>query len=86
MGSEVTVSRGRDVAFLLIGPAVAASVAFGLVPAVMRLYAEHRGLAGAIDPRLVDIFSLTLNLALLVALFRLRGLRRGFQERREETE
>lgn len=80
------MSRGRVVTFLLIGPMLAASLAFGLVPAVMRLYAEHHGLAGAIDPRLVDLVSLALNVALLVALFRLRGLRRGSHESREETE
>ncbi len=80
------MSRGRVVTFLLIGPMLAASLAFGLVPAVMRLYAEHHGLAGAIDPRLVDLVSLALNVALLVALFRLRGLPRGSHESREETE
>ncbi len=80
------MSRGRVVTFLLIGPMLAASLAFGLVPAVMRLYAEHHGLAGAIDPRLVDLVSLALNVALLVALFRLRGLRRGSHESREEKE
>ncbi len=80
------MSRGRVVTFLLIGPMLAASLAFGLVPAVMRLYAEHHGLAGAIDPRLVDLVSLALNVALLVALFRLRGLRRGPHESHEETQ
>lgn len=51
---------------LLIALALAASLVFGFIPAVMRLHLEHR--AVSYDPRLVDVLSLALNAALLIAL------------------
>ena len=68
---------------ILIGAALLASLTAGAVMAVTRLYAEHRGFAGAIDPRLVDVGALAANGALLFALLRLS---RFHQESNEGTE
>lgn len=56
----------RTAPALLIGLALAASLVFGFIPAVKRVYAEGRTLS--YDPGLVDLLSLALNVALLVAL------------------
>lgn len=80
--------RARRVApVLLIGLALAASLAFGFIPMVLHLYAEWR--AGSFDPRLVDLLSLALNAALLIALLslgRLRPHRRRDREAPEATD
>ena len=62
--------KGR-IPLMLVGAALLASLTTGVVLAVMHLYAEHRGFAGAIDPRLVVLGSVAANAALLFALFRL---------------
>lgn len=64
------VRRGA-ITLMLVGAALLASLTVGVVIAVTHLYAEHRGFAGAIDPRLVDVGALTANAALLFALLRL---------------
>jgi hypothetical protein len=56
---------------MLAGAALLAIVTFGVVMAVTHLYADHRGFAGAVDPRLVDVGALIANAALLFALLRL---------------
>jgi hypothetical protein len=65
------VRRGA-IAPMMVGAALVAIVTVGVVMAVTHLYAEHRGFAGAIDPRLVDAGALAANGALLFALLRLR--------------
>lgn len=67
---EVDVGRGA-IGLMLIGAALVASLTIGVVLAVTHLYAEHRGFAGAIDPRLVDVGAVAANAALLYALFSL---------------
>jgi hypothetical protein len=57
---------------MLVGAALVAIVTVGVVMAVTHLYADHRGFAGAIDPRLVDVGAVTANAALLFALLRLK--------------
>ena len=79
---EVDVPRGVT-RLILIGAALLASLTVGAVMAVTHLYAQHRGFAGAIDPRLVDVGALAANGALLFALFRLS---RFDQESNEGTE
>jgi hypothetical protein len=68
---------------VVVGAALVASLTAGVVLAVTHLYAEHRGFAGAIDPRLVDVGALAANAALLFALLRLS---RFNQESNEGTE
>jgi hypothetical protein len=68
---------------ILIGAALLAGLTVGVVLAVTHLYTEHRGFAGAIDPRLVDVGALAANAALLFALLRLS---RFDQESNEGTE
>ena len=53
---------------MLIAAALVASATVGVVLAVTHLYAEHRGFAGAIEPRLVDVGALAANAALLLAI------------------
>jgi hypothetical protein len=67
---ELDVRRG-PLALLLIGAGLLASLNIGVVLTVTHLYAEHRGVAGAIDPRLVDAGALPANGALLFAFLRL---------------
>ena len=57
------------ITLMLIAAALVASATVGVVLAVTHLYAEHRGFAGAIDARLVDVGVLAANVALLVAIF-----------------
>jgi hypothetical protein len=64
------VPRGA-ITLMLIAAALLASATVGVVLAVTHLYAEHRGFAGAIDPRLVDVGALAANAALLLAILRL---------------
>ena len=59
------------ITLMLIAAALLASATVGVVLAVTHLYAEHRGFAGAIDPRLVDVAALAANAALLLAILRL---------------
>ncbi len=63
--------RRRPITLMLIGAALVASLTVGVVLAVTHLYAMHRGFAGAVDPRLVDVGALAGNAVLLAALFRL---------------
>jgi len=60
---------------VLFGLALAGGLAGAVV--VARLAGEGRGLALAVDPRLVDLASLLLNVVLVVTLVRFGGLRRG---------
>jgi len=64
------VPRGA-ITQMLIAAALVASATVGVVLAVTHLYAEHRGFAGAIDPRLVDVGAVAANVALLLAILRL---------------
>jgi hypothetical protein len=68
------------ITLMLIGAALLASLTAGVVLMVTHLYAEHRGFAGAIDPRLVDVGALAANAALLFALFRLSRFNRESTE------
>jgi membrane-associated phospholipid phosphatase len=68
---------------LLLGAALLATVTVGVVLAVTRLYAEHRGFSGAIHPLLVDAGALAANGALLFALLRLNRFDRDSNEGRE---
>jgi len=61
------VPRGA-ITLMLIAAALVASATVGVVLAVTHLYAEHRGFAGAIEPRLVDVGALAANAALLLAI------------------
>jgi hypothetical protein len=61
---------------MLAGAALVASLTVAVVLVVTHLYAAHRGFAGAIAPRLVDLGALAANATLLVALFRLGGFNR----------
>jgi hypothetical protein len=61
------VPRGA-ITLMLTAAALLASATVGVVLAVTHLYAEHRGFAGAIDPRLVDVGALAANAALLLAI------------------
>ena len=65
---------------LLLGAALLASVTVGVVLAVTRLYAEHRGFSGAIHPLLVDAAALVANGALVFALLRLSRFDRESNE------
>ncbi|TMB64774.1 MAG: hypothetical protein E6J51_09230 [Chloroflexi bacterium] len=56
------------ITLMLIAAALVASATVGVVLAVTHLYAEHRGFAGAIEPRLVDVGALAANAALLLAI------------------
>jgi len=58
--------RPRAFVMLLAGLALATSLAFGFIPTVLRTYAERRVVI--YNPRLVDLVSLGLNVALLIAL------------------
>jgi hypothetical protein len=58
--------RPRASIVLLAGLALATSLAFGFIPTVFRAYAERRVVS--YYPRLVDLVSLGLNIALLIAL------------------
>jgi hypothetical protein len=78
----VDVHKGA-ITLVLVGAALLASVTVGVVLAVTHLYADHRGVAGAIDPRLVDVGALAANGALLFALLRLSRFDR---ESNESTE
>jgi len=80
---EVDVRRGA-ITMTLIGAALLASATVGVVLAVTHLYAEHRGFAGAIDPRLVDVGALAANVALLFALFKLSRSNRESTESMED--
>lgn len=71
------------ITLVLVGAALLASLTVAVVIAVTHLYAQHRGFAGAIDPRLVDVGALVANGALLFALLRLS---RFDQESDEGTE
>jgi len=77
------VAKGA-ITLVLIGAAVLASVTVGVVLTVTHLYAQHRGLMGAIDPRLVDVGAVAANAALLFALFRLNHFNRESSEGEEE--
>ena len=80
---KVDVRRGA-ITLLLVGAALVASLTAAVVMAVTRLYAEHRGFAGAIDPRLVDVGALTANAALLFMVFKLNRFDRESNEGMEE--
>lgn len=80
---KVDVRRGA-ITLMLAGAALLASVTMGVVLLVTHLYSEHRGFAGAIDPRLVDVGALAANAALLVALFRLSRFNRQSNEGTED--
>lgn len=80
---EVDVRKGA-ITLMLIGAALLASVTVGVVLAVTHLYAEHRGFAGAIDPRLVDVGALAANAALLFASFSLSRTNRDSNEGTED--
>jgi hypothetical protein len=71
------------ITMLLLGAALLASVTVGVVLAVTRLYAEHRGFSGAIHPLLIDAGALAANGALL---FGLLWLSRFDRESNEGTE
>ena len=64
--------RKSWVIFFLVSGSLAAALTFGVVPAVSALYAAHHGFGGAVHPWIIDGASLAANIALLVALFRLR--------------
>jgi hypothetical protein len=68
------------ITMVLLGAALLATVTVGVVLAVTHLYADHRGFAGAIDPRLVDLGALAANGALLYALLRLSRFDRESNE------
>ena len=72
------------ITLMLIAAALLASATVGVVLAVTRLYAEHRGFAGAIDPRLVDVGALAANAALLSAILRLSRFDRDSNEDMED--
>ncbi len=80
---ELGVPRGL-ITLVLVGAALVASLTVGVVVAVTHLYVEHRGFAGAIDPRLVDVGTLAANAALLFALFRLSRFNRQCNEGTED--
>ena len=63
--------RRGAITIMLVGAALLASLTMGAVLLVTHLYAEHRGLAGAIDSRLIDLGSVAANAALLLGLFSL---------------
>jgi len=69
------VRRGA-ITIVLVGAALLASLTMGAVLLVTQLYAEHRGFAGAIDPRLIDLGSVAANAALLLGLFSLGAFTR----------
>jgi hypothetical protein len=71
----VDVRRGANTT-LLVGAALLASLTTGAVLLVTHLYAQQRGFAGAIDPRLIDFGSVAANVALLLGLFSLRAFTR----------
>jgi hypothetical protein len=73
--------RTRSVIVLLVGVALAASLTFGFVPTVFRAYAQRRVVR--YDPRLLDLVSLALNAALLVALVCVGHLHRDAPEPNE---
>jgi len=77
------VPRGA-ITLMLIAAALLASATVGVVLAVTHLYAEHRGFAGAIDPRLVDVGAVAANVALLLAILRLSRFDRDSIEGRED--
>jgi hypothetical protein len=77
------VPRGA-ITMMLVGAALLASVTAGVVLAVTRLYAEHRGFSGAIHPLLVDAGALAANGALFFALLRLSRYDRDANEGRED--
>ena len=66
---------------LLAGLALATSLAFGFIPTVVRAYAEQRVVSYA--PMLVDLVSLGLNVALLIALVWVGRLHRDPPEANE---
>ncbi len=68
--------RRGAITLMLIAAALLASATVGVVLAVTRLYAEHRGFTGVIDPRLVVVGALAANAALLFALFSLSRFNR----------
>ena len=76
--------RRGAITLMLIAAALLASATVGVVLAVTRLYAEHRGFAGAIDPRLVDVGALAANAALLLAILRLSRFDRESIKGRED--
>ncbi len=76
--------RRGAITLLLVGAALLASSTVGVVLIVTHLYAEHRGFAGAIDPRLVDVGALAANAALLFALVSLSRLNRESNQGRED--
>jgi hypothetical protein len=80
---EVDVRRG-EISVMLIGAALLASLTVGVVLAVTHLYAERRGFAGAIDPRLLDGGAVAANAALLFALLRLSYVNPESSEGAEE--
>jgi hypothetical protein len=75
----VDVPRGA-ITLVLVGAALLAGVTVGVVLAVTRLYADHRGFSGAIHPLLVDAGALVANGALLFALLRLSRFDRESNE------
>ena len=72
------------ITLMLIAAALLASATVGVVLAVTHLYAEHRGFAGAIDPRLVDVGALAANAVLLLAILRLCRFDRESNEGMED--
>jgi len=79
---ELDVAKGA-ITLVPVGAALLASVTVAVVLVVTHLYAEHRGFAGAIDPRLVDVGAVAANGALLFVLLRLSRFDR---ESNESTE
>jgi hypothetical protein len=80
---KVDVRRGA-VTILLAGAALLAGLTIGAALLVTHLYAEHRGFAGAIDPRLIDLGSVVANVALLFGLFSLGAFTRDSTGRTED--
>lgn len=76
--------RRGAITLMLVGAALVASLTVGVVMTATHLYAEHRGFAGAIDPRLVDLGSLAANAVLLFALFSLGRFNRESNRGRED--
>lgn len=71
---------------MLVGATLVATLTLGVVLAATHFYADHRGFAGAIDPRLIDLGSLAANAGLLTVLFRLgRFSRESNDDREAET-
>ena len=68
--------RRGAITILLVGAALLAGLTIGADLLVTHLYAEHRGFAGAVDPRLIDLGSVAVNAALLVGLFSLGAFKR----------